>query len=134
LTCTRVEPTQVDCYQEESWLKLVPLGKTRPIRDLEEAEADLRRSSNPRKHQLSSYSFHLILRTEAGSVSAIEYFTFPQAQDMARQINSFIANTQADWLQVDNFNWLSTSLGMVGTVLPCAILSIFTLTRYFGKK
>jgi hypothetical protein len=132
LTCTRLEPTQVDCRQEESWAGMIPLGKTRAIRDIEKAEADRRRSSNPRSDKFSSYSYHVKLRTEEGGVSAIECFTFPQAQKMAKQINTFIANTQANSLQVDNFNWLFALLGIVAVVLPCAILSIFALTRYFG--
>ena len=134
LTCTRVERTQVDCRRTESWAGLIPLGDERTIHGVEEADVDRRRSSRPSPVRPSSLSIHLRLRTEEGVATAVECFTFTQARGMAQQINTFIADSEADSLQVDNFSWISTSLGLVGVVLSCAILSVFVLSRYFRRN
>lgn len=134
LTCTRVERSQVDCRCAESWAGWIPMGNGCTIHDVEEADADRRRSSNPSRYKLSSYSYHLRLRTEEGVAVAVECFTFAQARGMAQQINTFIAGTEADSLQVDNFSWISTSLGLGCVVLPCVILSAFVLNRYSRKR
>ena len=133
LTCTRVERTQVDCRRTESWARLIPLGDERTIHGVEEADVDRRRSSRPSPYRPSSLSIHLRLRTDEGVATAVEYFTFTQARGMAQQINTFIADTEAHYLQVDNFSWLSTSLGLACIVVPCAILSVFVLNEYFRR-
>jgi hypothetical protein len=134
LTCTHVEPTQVNCHQQESWAGLIPLGSDRTIYNVQEAKADRRRSSNPSPHEFSSYSHHVILRTADGVATAIECFGFPQAKRMAKHINAFIANSGEHSLGINNFSLLSTSLGIGCVVLPCAILSSFALGGYFGGK
>ena len=134
LTCKRVESAQVDCRREDSWAGLIPLGNMRTIYDIEGAEADRRRSSNPRPDRLSSYTYHVKLRTEEGIATAIECFTFPQAKEVATHVNSFVADTEADSLKVDNFSWLSTSLGGVCVILPCAILGGIALIGYSRNR
>jgi hypothetical protein len=134
LTCTRVERTQVNCRQAESWAGLIPLGGTRTIHDVEAAEADRRRSSNPSRYKMSSYTYHVKLRTQEGIATAIECFTFGEAQQVAERVNAFIADTEADCLQVDNFSWASTSLGTVCVIMPCAILGGIAWIHYFGSR
>jgi hypothetical protein len=125
LTCTHVEPTQVDCRHTESWAGWIPLGSERTIYDVKSADADRRRLSS------RGHSFYVRLRTEEGVAVAIECFTFPQAAEIAQDINVFISDAGADPLKTDNFNWIFTSLGMAFTVLPCAILGAFLLHRHF---
>jgi hypothetical protein len=134
VTCRHVEPTHIDCHQQESWAGLIPLSQPHVIRDVEKADADRRRSSNPSAGGLSSYSHHFRLRTADGRISAIECFTFPQAKEMARKVNDFIASDEAGTLQINNFHWVSTTLGLACIIVPCAILGTFALARYFLDK
>jgi len=113
ITCTRIEPAQVDCAVQETFLWWLPLGKPQTLRHVRSANPNISAASND-----DGFSgLHLVLNAESGELR-IEFAYHSSLMEANERLAAFFASADSEITVRQTSGWFG---GLCGgfLVLDC---------------
>lgn len=132
LTCTRMEPGQIDCTAQDRLLGLLPLGPEQRLERIRGAQIDMSCSDRVGA-QTDACSAYLSVRTAQGGTPVGPALTIVSAKELSDQIDQFVAAAAPDSLSVSIRDVTMLVLGLLCGVVPSFILSGLFIWAAVGR-
>jgi hypothetical protein len=120
LTCTRLEPIQIECVKQSKWAGLLPLG--------EESIRHLQGAGVAQSCDEDGCTYRVELDTTEGTVPLTAFYSSgsKSKQETADRIDAFVQNSRERSLTV------KSDAGLLGFLLPCVFIFAGPLIAFSG--